>query len=41
MPVVTVEESSLLVAMQRVVSGIKIQDDLPALSRNGFYSLFD
>ena len=29
-PVITVEESSLLVAMQGVVSGIKIQDDLKA-----------
>jgi hypothetical protein len=35
-PVITVEESSFLVAMQRVITGIKIQDDLQALSGNGF-----
>jgi hypothetical protein len=39
--VITVEESSFLVAMQRVISGIKIQDDLPTLSGNGFDSFFD
>ena len=41
MPVVTVEECSFLVAMQRVVRGVKVQNDLPALSGNSFYSLFD
>ena len=35
-PVITVEKGPFLVAMQRVVSGIKIQDDLPGLSGNRF-----
>jgi hypothetical protein len=39
--VVTVEESSFLVAMQRVVGGVKIQDNLPALSRDRLNSFFD
>ena len=41
MPVVTVEECSFLVAVQGVVSGIKIQDELPALSRKGLDAFFD
>src|SRR6476659_5502926 len=39
--VVTVEESSFLVARQRVVGGVKIQDNLPALSRDRLNSFFD
>ena len=41
MPVVTVEESPFLVAVQGVVSGIKIQNDLPALSGDRSYAFFD
>ena len=41
MPVITVKECSLLVAVQRVVSGIEIQDELPALSPKGLDAFFD
>lgn len=41
MAIVSVEVSSFLMAVEGVISGVKIDDDFFALSGNGFDSLFN